>query len=340
MFGRIFFSLYFCKLNMEELWYALGCISSRKELHVRDEARHAGLPSFVPLKYEVHTRRGVRQRMLVPALTGLLFVRGTLDQVQEYIEKSHYTIFIRKSTFSNRQDYLTVSLQAMDNFIAATENHEEHITYFKPGEITLREGDQVRIRGGFYDGREGVIMRIKGKRNRHLVVQIPGVVFAAIELTTDMLELKETSKEKPSKNIDEDKRLVFNLAHRLLFDFSDKYQNENEYYLLRSELRRAQSRLSTFRGYTPSTECELALPLYMAAVHLEEDVDRAQQRLTQVIAKLKPTSLLRVKAQLYLAVLSHDDALLGELQSLFQQWRKSPLSDNQRSLMDELSRIM
>lgn len=324
---------------MEELWYALGCTSPRKELRVRDEARVNGLQSFVPLKYEVHTRRGVRQRMLVPAVTGMIFVRGTLDQAKEYVENSHYTIFIRKSTFSNKQDYLSVSLQVMDNFIAATENHEEHITYFKPGEITLREGDQVRIRGGLYQGREGVIMRIKGKRNRHLVVQIPGVVYAAIELTTDMLELKDTSKEKPSKNLDEDKRLLFDLSHRLLFDFSDKYQNENEYYLLRSELRRAQSRLSSFHGYTPATECELALPMYMAAVHLGEGVDKAQERLVQAIARLKPTSLLRTKAQLYLSVLSHDDALLGEVQSLFRQWRKSPLSANQRSLIDELTRI-
>lgn len=327
--------------ELQELWYALGCTSPRKELQVRDEARVYGLPSFVPLKYEVHTKRGVRQRMLVPAITGLMFVRGDLDRIREYIENSHYNIFIRKSTFSNKQDYLSVPLQAMDNFIAATENHEEHITYFKPGEITLREGDQVRIRGGLYQGREGVIMRIKGKRNRHLVVQIPGVVYAAIELTTDMLELKGTYKEKPSKNLDEDKRLLFDLAHRLLFDFSDKYQNENEYYLLRSELRRTQARLITFHGYTPSTECELALPLYMATVHLgEDDVEKAQQRLEQAIAKLKPTSLLRVKAQMYLAILSHNDELLHQVQSLFAEWRKGSLSANQRSLVEEYSQMM
>ena len=106
-------------------------------------------------------------------------------------------------------------------------------------------------------------MRVKGKRNRHLVVQIPGVIFAAVEMSPDMIELKgnngkeketkvkrntELVREKPSKDVDKDKRLLFDLAHRLLFEIPDKYQNENEYYLLLSELRRTRQRLLTYRG--------------------------------------------------------------------------------------------
>ena len=335
--------------SSDPIWYALGCTSPQRELKVRDDARRYGLEAFVPLKYEVKKVKGHDQRLLVPAITQLIFVKGTLDEVQDYIAHAHYVVYIQRSTFSNHKDYLTVPVKAMENFIAVTENTERRITYFRPDEITLREGDQIRIRGGLYDGREGIIMRIKGRRNRHLVVQIPGILIAAIEMSPDMIEPSLQSKPSnstvyspnslKSKDLDKDKRLLFDLSHRLLFEIPDKYQNENEYYLLRSELSRAKDRLQSFRGYTPATEADLALPLFMASVVLEEDLSAPQARLQKAISGLKPTSLLRVKCLIYLSVLSHDPVLASELSALFTAWRRSPLSANQRSLLDEFTRL-
>ena len=342
---------------MEQIWFALGCTSPRHELKVRDDARRYGLSAFVPLKYEVRKVRGREQRMLVPAITKLVFVKGTLEEVQDYLAHAHYVVYIQRSTFSNHKDFLTVPTRAMEDFIAVTEHHEEHVTYFNPQEIRLNVGDQIRVKGGLYDGREGIIMRIKGKRNRHLVVQIPGILIAAIEMSPDMIELvtmgsgtnaahpmgtavPDLSVIKHSKNVDKDKKLLFDLAHRLLFEIPDKYQNENEYYLLLSELKRTQARLTTFKGYTPATEAELALPLYMAAVKSDSAVEIAESRLRKAIAALKDSSLLKVRCQLYLAVLSHDEALQQQLQALFATWRKSPLSPNQRTLIDEYALLV
>lgn len=339
----------------EQLWYAIKCTSPRHELKVRDDARRYGLQSFVPLKYEVKKVKGREQRMLVPAITQLIFVKGTLEEVKGYLANAHFVVYIQRSTFTNHKEYLTIPTQAMENFIAVIEHHEEHVTYFSPQEIRLNVGDQIRVKGGIYDGREGVIMRIKGKRNRHLVVQIPGILIAAIEMSPDMIELLGTegsgtcaahsvgtqvpdpSVPKPSKNIDKDKKLLFDLAHRLLFEIPDKYQNENEYYLLLSELRRTQARLTTFKGYTPATEAELALPLYMAAIKFDSAVSTAESRLRIAISALKDSSLLKVRCQLYLAILSKDEVLLQQLQDLFTTWRKSPLSSNQRALIEEYS---
>jgi hypothetical protein len=174
-------------------------------------------------------------------------------------------------------------------------------------------------------------MRIKGKRNRHLVVQIPGVLIAAIELTPDMIELitkkeqritqipridssdkflrpsdskrpavERSNRERPSKNVDKDKKLLLDTAHRLLFDIPEKYQHENEYYLLLTELKRTRERLKTFKGYTPSSEAELALPLYLAAVILNDNIAPAESRLQTAIVKLKDTSKLKKLCQEYL----------------------------------------
>lgn len=288
-------------------WYAVGCTSSMKELKVRDDIRNYGLEAFVPLKYEIKTIKHQKHRALVPAIPGLMFAKGTLEELKEYIQDhSHYPVYLRKSTFSNKEDYLTVRTKEMEEFIAVTEDNEAHITYFRPEEINLQAGDRIRVKGGLYDGKEGIVMRIKGKRNKHLVVQIPGMLVAAIEMAPELVEMapkKEEGRckmddvvnEKPSKDVEGDKKLLFDYAHRVLFEINGRYKEDAEYYLLMSEIKRAKARLATFKGFTPATEAELALPMFMAAAILGEDVEKSRERLEKAIAKLKDSSKLKAK---------------------------------------------
>jgi hypothetical protein len=288
-------------LKEEKLWYSLGCLSPRQEIKIRDEARKAGFDAFVPLSYEVKTIRGQKQRKLIPALSGLIFAKGEQEALKAYTQESAFPVFIRKSTFSNHEDYLVIPTKAMEDFIAVTEHREQHVSYFRPEEISLQEGDHIRIKGGLYDGREGIIMRIKGRRNRHLVVQIPGFLVAAVELSPQMIELKDTPlRERPSKNVDADKKRLLELSQRLLFEIPDKHKHEEEYYLLFSELRRTRERLKPIKAFTPATEAELALPMYLSSVVLNEDMDQSQERLENAIAKLKDTSKLKASCIEYL----------------------------------------
>ena len=301
----------------EQFWFVMGSKNHMKELQIRDEARTKGLEAFVPIMYAFKTIRGQKQRKLIPAINGYIFVKATTKQLEQLITNSHYNIFPKKSTFTGREDFLTVPNHDMENFIAFIEKAGEHVTYFRPEEISLQEGDKIRIKGGLYDGREGIIMRIKGKRNKHLVVQIQGVLIAAVELTPDFVELnssnklrmkneelrmsdKRNNRERPSKNLDKDKKLLMELAQRLLFEIPVNYQQENEYYLLLSELKRARERLKTFKGYTPASEAELALPLYLAAVKLEDNIPQAEERLRTAVEKLKDTSKLKATCLDYL----------------------------------------
>ena len=301
-------------------WYAVGCTSSMKELKVRDDIRNYGLEAFVPLKYEIKTIKHQKHRALVPAIPGLMFAKGTLEELKEYIQDhSHYPVYLRKSTFSNKEDYLTVRTKEMEEFIAVTEDNEAHITYFRPEEINLQAGDRIRVKGGLYDGKEGIVMRIKGKRNKHLVVQIPGMLVAAIEMAPELVEMapkKEEGRckkhlgqakrqsradvrdisEKPSKDVEGDKKLLYEYSYRLLFEINGRYKEDAEYFLLLSEVKRAKARLEKFKGFTATTEAELALPMFMAAAILEEDVEKSRERLEKAIAKLKDSSKLKAKA--------------------------------------------
>ena len=282
----------------EQLWFVVGSKNHMKELQIRDEARQQGLEAFVPVKYSYETKRGQKQRKLIAAITGYVFVKATVRELAAFFEKSHYILYPMKSTFSDREDFLIVPNHDMENFIAVIEKAEEHITYFKPDEISLQAGDKIRIKGGLYDGREGIIMRIKGKRNKHLVVQIPGVLIAAVELEPDLVHIPPTTlRERASKNIDKDKRLVYETARRMLFEIPDKYKQEEEFYLLMNELKRGVERIRTFKGYTAATETELALPMYMAAVILNDGIPEAETRLRNAIGRLKDSSKLKKEAE-------------------------------------------
>ena len=325
----------------EEKWYVLGSLTRNQELKIRDELRRESLNCFVPLRYVVKTVKGVRTRMMVPALSGLMFVQGTLDQLKETLKFHKGGLYLRKSTFSNKEEYLTVSNHDMQNFIAVTEQAGEKITYFSPDEIQLRPGDRIRVSGGLYDGREGVIMRVKGKRKKQLVVSIPGILIASVEMEPELVEVlnKKSEQSKPaavkSKDVEEDKKLLMRLSKRLLFEISSAYQHEKEYYLLLTELKHAASRLTGVKGFIPSREAELALPLYLAAVKLGEGVTEAEQRLRAAIAKLQPTSLLRLRCQMYLGILSHDDELSSQVAECLSNWKDHKCSIPQRFLLEE-----
>ncbi len=292
----------------EQFWFVMGSKNHMKELQIRDEARTKGLEAFVPITYAYKTVRGQKQRKLIPAINGYIFVKATTKELEHLITNSHYAIFPKKSTFTGREDFLIVPNHDMENFIAVIEKAGEHITYFQPDEISLNPGDKIRIQGGFYDGCEGIITRIKGKRNKHLVVQITGVLIAAIELSPEMIELSsekrkvksEKLREVPSKDIDKDKKKLLDTAHRLLFDIPNKHRHEEEYYLLLNELKRTAARIQSFKGYTPASEAQLALPLYLTAVILNNNISQTEERLFKAVEKLKDTSKFKKTCLEYL----------------------------------------
>ena len=329
------------------MWYVIGSLNRQNELKIRDAFRKDGKECFVPLRYELVKVKGKKERQMVPAIPGMVFIKefDTLEKMKEYFLHRKERVFLKKSTFSNREDYLTVSDHDMENFMAITEKAGERITYYEPGEIQLRPGDRIRVNGGLYDGREGVIMRVKGKRRKQLVVSIPGVLIASVEMEPDLVELTSTlstevsGKPIKSKDVEGDKQLVMRLAKRLLFEIPDAFQHEKEYYLLLSELKRATIGLQSIKGYVLSQEAELALALYLAAFKLQQNQEAAEARLRKAVDRLQDTSLLKLRAQMYLAVLSKDEKLFALVQERMDAIKAQKLSMKQRLLLEDFESL-
>ena len=319
-------------------WYVLSA-NYRNEVKIRDDLRRLGFDCYLPMRYELKERRGKKTRLLVPAINGLVFAKSTKTALEDYIATTKLPTYIRMSGIPGQKRPIIVPDRDMENFMRVTQHVEEHLSYFLPDEIKLRVGDKIRVHGGVFDGVEGVLMRVPGKRSKQLVVSIPEISAVAVSLSPEVVELVDQPVRK-STDIDADLKRLFTLSYEKLFAPPDRVTQENEYNLLVIELRRTLQQVEPYKGYTAQRQAELALPVYMATKALARDDDEAARNLLSAIAALKPTSLLRLRLQLYYALLCPDANLLASVKAHVEEWKKAPLSNQQRLFKEELSQLL
>ena len=78
----------------------------------------------------------------------------------------------------------------MANFIKAAGHYEEDLTYYSPDEIQLEKGTRVRVIGGVFNGVEGTLMKVKGKRSKRVVISVDGVVALSVaEIEPELIQV-------------------------------------------------------------------------------------------------------------------------------------------------------
>ena len=287
-------------------WFVLGTTTVNREIKIYDAMKLQHIECFVPLKYEVKRVRNRQQETLVPAIAGLIFARGTEEELKDYMLSSKDRLFFRHSAYSHHLDRLIVSDRDMRQFMDFVAEHQQVVNYFSPEEIAWREGELVRVTIGTKEY-EGKIVRIKGKRKKVFALEIKNTTFATIELTPELMQCIQTEEQIKrqrtracslgssknritkkeddrddyrSKDVEADKRLLFEKAFRLLFVLSDQQIGMlREYQVTQKEMERAMKRLARYKGFTAATEGELALPLFMGAMVTGENTEAATERL-------------------------------------------------------------
>lgn len=167
-------------------WFVMNAYKSEKKAEEK-LAEEGGMEHFVPKRYAVRCYHGVKSKRLVPAIPGLVFVRASLRRIAEF-KKEHG--FLRFATWrkSTGTEFLVVPDRQMEDFIKVASRVGE-TAYYRPEEIDIRKGARVRILGGPLDGVEGTFMRVKGKRDRRIVVVLEGVMAVAAEVRPDLVEV-------------------------------------------------------------------------------------------------------------------------------------------------------
>lgn len=139
-----------------------------------------GIEIFTPMRWRLVERKGKRIREEVPLLHDLLFAHTTrtcMDSIVEEISTLQYR-YLR----GGYRKPMTVGHAEMNRFIRAVHS-DDSPRYFLVEELTpAMYGRMIRIEGGPLDGYEGRLLSIRGSRVKRLIVEIPGLLVAAVEV--------------------------------------------------------------------------------------------------------------------------------------------------------------
>ena len=170
------------------MWFAMSA-TFQGEMKMKVSLEELGFACYVPMKQKQRRRGNKILRVIEPAISNLIFVYATKDEIQEVKRKfprlQYHTYFE-----NGRNVPIVVPQRQMENFIKATSVEGQELTYLTLDEIDLKEGTRISVIGGPLDGVEGVFMKVKGSRAKRLVVQLQVLsVFVAVEVSPDLIKI-------------------------------------------------------------------------------------------------------------------------------------------------------
>ena len=170
----------------ETVWFAMR-VTYRREMKAKRLLDEAGIENFVPLRFAVRYRYGRKVKELVPVVRGLIFVHSTGPEIQRVKSGMPYLQYIMDKRLGAK---IVVPEKQMRLFIAVTGTYDEHLLWFQGDELNLKTGDRVRIVAGEFEGYEGVFVKVRGARDRRVVVAIEGVIAVALAtVSPDLIEV-------------------------------------------------------------------------------------------------------------------------------------------------------
>lgn len=157
-------------------WYVLRATYAR-ELKVKADLEEKGVRAFVPMMWRKTTTDGTTVRKLVPAVSGLVFVRWTREGIDAYIRSFGEARPVNYYWDRTTDSPLTVPEKAMEDFITIASSMDEDLIYLTEISEKLREGQTVKVKTGPFQGVEGKVVRIR--KSRRILVELPGMLAIA-----------------------------------------------------------------------------------------------------------------------------------------------------------------
>ena len=131
------------------------------------------------MQYKISIRKGKKVRALVPVIRNLIFVYARPSALQRVKSQITYLQYITDTRSGQK---IIVPNKDMRRFIAVSGTYNDHLLYFQPDELNLSKGAKVRVIGGEFAGQEGIFLKVKGVRDRRVIIQIQGVI--AVDMAT------------------------------------------------------------------------------------------------------------------------------------------------------------
>lgn len=140
---------------------------------------------FTPMVHKLVMVKGKREDREVPFIHDLIFVHDAQEVIDPIVESVH-TFQYR---FLKQRKPMTVRDADMERFIKAVESSEKP-KFYRPDEITPDMlSRKIRIIGGMLDGYTGTLVTMRGSKVKRLLVKLPTLLAAAVEVQPEFIHL-------------------------------------------------------------------------------------------------------------------------------------------------------
>lgn len=161
----------------------------RREITAKDYLSGKGIEVYVPMATVVKKIRGIKRKVSQPAISSLIFVCATKEQIQQAKQGVDYLQYITRK-LDGRNVPITIPDDQMNQFVNIVQDDTIEKTFFAPGEVNFSEGTKVRVHGGPFDGYEGVYIRRKERGKEEFVIDFTGIFsLSTTSVTPDLLEV-------------------------------------------------------------------------------------------------------------------------------------------------------
>ena len=183
-------------------WFPMRSTYGREQI-VKKQLDQLGIDNYVPMTSKIVEIKGKRHRQVVPAVRNLIFVHSSMRTIsnlkRDNMKLSSLRFMKRKSIYE--LDILslivTVPINQMNNFIKATKDHEDAITYLCNEQGSCAVGQKIRITSGTFCGVEGQIRRIQ--KNKRVLVTLDGISTVMLNFVPKELMEQIADTHYPNK---------------------------------------------------------------------------------------------------------------------------------------------
>ena len=167
-------------------WYVLRFLY-RNQPKVRKLLENDGIETFSPMKWVSRIENGKHTLKYDYAIWDLFFVHSSKKIIDPYVNRFE-NLQYKFQSGGKQHNPMIVPDKQMSDFIKAIESSKKPL-YFAPHEIDLLGGESIRIIGGTLNGYVGKFVKVKGSRQKRLIIELSGMLCAAVEVEPDLVEV-------------------------------------------------------------------------------------------------------------------------------------------------------
>lgn len=310
-------------------WYVFS-VSYQKETEICSELQDLGLTAYVPMHYRLITLNGKKIRKREPAVFGLVFAKGSRKQLLDYRGKSKlkpYMFLKSHRMMDGTLQYVVIRDNDMDNFQRLNSIKDVRLTYYKPDELRLEKGQEIKIMDGPFEGITGVVQKLPHKRGQFLVVSLPDVAIAAVSIRPDFIK-PISHKVAKSTNVEKDSKRLATIALEMIMD--EKARGKS---YLQDEMLQLEESLKGCKTYLPNDKANYYFALYTASLVKRQPSKEYKEELEKVLPKLKSNNLLLPSASLMFFYETKDEAEWQKAEKIISKWDSYKYTEAQRGIL-------